>query len=519
MSAAGARPEGAAAGPVPGTDRPVRVRFAPAPSGDLHVGNLRTALYNWAFARHHGGTFVFRVEDTDRSRATDEAYAAALDVLRWLGLDWDEGPEVGGPHAPYRQSERGEVYRAALQQLRDAGAVYPAYDTKAELDARAEQARREGRAPGYDGAHRDLTDAQVAAYEAEGRRPVWRLRMPEGETRFTDLVRGEVAFDHALIPDPALTRADGHPLYLLAATVDDVRMGMTHIVRGEDLLPSVPRQRVLQRALGLTEAELPVFAHLPLITGDDGKPLSKRNGEVSIAHYRREGYLPEAMANYLALLGWSLDAEREVFDLAELVAAFDVRRVSRNPARFDVKKLDALNGEHLRRLDPADFEARLLEALQQGHVLPDPPSDAQRRLVAALAPLLQTRLRRLTQAPDMAAFLFTAGDAFVVDPGAAAKSLSASAEPVLAASLEALEALPEEQWRDAAQVEAALRAALVDGLGLKPRHAFGPLYVAVTGRPVAPPLFDSLVLLGRETGLARVAAGLERARAAAGDAG
>ncbi|MDP9408567.1 MAG: glutamate--tRNA ligase [Actinomycetota bacterium] len=512
-----ASPTPTAPGALPG--RPVRVRFAPAPSGDLHVGNVRTALYNWAFARRHGGAFVFRVEDTDRNRATDEAYAGALDVLRWLGLDWDEGPETGGPHVPYRQSERLDVYARVLGQLRERGAVYPAYDTKEELEARAEQARREKRAPGYDGAHRDLTPDQVAAYEAEGRTPVWRLRMPEGETRFSDLIRGEVVFDNALIPDPALTRADGHPLYLLAATVDDVLMGITHIVRGEDLLPSVPRQRVLYAAMGLAEEQMPVFAHLPLITGEDGKPLSKRNGEVSIAHYRREGYLPEAMANYLALLGWSLDAEREVFTLAEMVEAFDVTRVSKNPARFDVKKLDAINGEHIRLLDPADFEARLLEALQQGYVLPDPVSAEQQRLVTALAPLLQTRLRRLAQASDMVAFLFVDEAHLAVDPGAAAKSLAASAEPVLAASLAALEGLGEERWGDPQAVEAVLREALVEGLGLKPRHAFGPLYVAVTGRPVAPPLFDSMALLGRETTLARVRAGLERARAAAAGAG
>ena len=339
--------------------------------------------------------------------------------------------------------------------------------------------------------------------------------MPEGETRFTDLVRGEVAIDNALIPDPALTRADGHPLYLLAATVDDVLMGITHIVRGEDLLPSVPRQRALYAAMGLTEEQMPVFGHLPLITGEDGKPLSKRNGEVSIAHYRREGYLPEAMANYLALLGWSLDAEREVFGLDELVSAFDVTRVSKNPARFDVKKLDAVNGEHIRLLDPEEFERRLLDALQQGHVLPTEPSEHEQRLVAALPPLLQTRLRRLTQAPDMAAFLFVDEEHFVVDPGAAAKSLSASAEPVLAASLAALEGLAEDRWGDPQAVEGVLREALIDGLGLKPRHAFGPLYVAVTGRPVAPPLFDSMALLGRETTLRRVRAGLERARGSA----
>jgi len=489
-----------------GSTAAVRVRFAPAPSGDLHVGNVRTALYNWAFARHHGGTFVFRVEDTDRSRATDEAYHAALDVLRWLGLDWDEGPGSGGPHAPYRQSERLEIYAGVVARLLEQGAVYPCFCSRAELDARAVQARRDHRPPGYDGHCRSLSPAEVAAHRAQGRAPVIRFRMPPGSSTFTDLVRGEVTFDHALISDFALTRSDGHPLYMLAASVDDVLMKITHIIRGEDLLSSVPRQLALYAALAVAAEDMPRFGHLPLITGDDGRPLSKRNGEVSIAYYRGEGFLPEAMVNYLALLGWSPGGDVELFSLDEMVASFDLERVSKNPARFDVKKLEAVNGEKIRGLVPADFRARLVPMLQAAGLVAHPPTAEQDRLLTAVAPLLQTRLSRLTQAPELLRFLFVAESAFVVDPAEAAKTLLPQTRPQLAAAAAALAGLAE--W-DAAGIEAVLRAALVDRLGIKPRHAFAPLYVTVSGRRVAPPLFDSMALLGRERTLRRVQAALD----------
>ncbi|MCA1825257.1 MAG: glutamate--tRNA ligase, partial [Frankia sp.] len=262
--------------------RQVRVRFAPAPSGSLHVGNARTGLFNWLFARHRRGRFIYRVEDTDASRATDEAYHAAIDVLRWLGLDWDEGPEVGGPYAPYRQSERRHIYDETLAQLLEDGHVYRCYCTKDELDARRAAARAEGRPPGYDGRCRTLTQAERSAYETEGRPFVTRFHMPPGSTTWHDIVRGEITFDHKDVPDFTLTRSDGHPLYTLAATVDDVLMGMTHILRGEDLISATPRQLAMYDALGLPRERFPQFAHLPLIMGADGKPLSKRHGETSV---------------------------------------------------------------------------------------------------------------------------------------------------------------------------------------------------------------------------------------------
>jgi len=495
--------------PDPVGDRPVRVRFAPSPTGDLHVGNIRTALYNWAFARHYAGTFVFRVEDTDRDRSTDEAYAAAIDTLRWLGLDWDEGPELGGPYAPYRQSERLEIYAGVAAQLQESGAAYACYCSPAELEDRREEARRAGRAPGYDGRCRDLTPAQVGTYEAAGRRSVLRFRMPDGVTTFEDMVRGPVSFDSANVPDFVLSRADGHPLYTLAATVDDVLMGITHILRGEDLLSSTPRQMAVYAAMGVPVEDFPRFGHLPFVMGADNQKLSKRNGEVSIAWYRREGFLPETMVNYLALLGWSLGEDRELFGLQEMAAAFSVDRVNRNPARFDVKKLESINGDKIRALESEDFAARLTAFLQGAGLVANPPAADENRLVAAAAPLVQERIARLTEGAALLRFLFVDEAHFVVDEQAAAKVMIDDADMVLVAAYDALSSI--QNW-SVAEIEAALRGVLVDGLALKPRTAFSPVRVAVTGSAVSPPLFESLELLGRERTLAR----LEAAQALAG---
>ena len=474
----------------------VRTRFAPAPSGDLHVGNVRTGLFSWAVARQAGGKFVYRIEDTDASRATDEAFHAAVEVLRWLGLDWDEGPVVGGPAAPYRQSERFEIYAGVVKDLQEGGHAYPCWCTPEDVTAR--KASRGDKTPGYDGFCRER------ATPGEGPATM-RFRMPEGSTTWDDLVRGEITIDHKDVPDFTILRSNGHPLYMLAATVDDVLMGMTHVVRGEDLVAATPRQMAMYAAMGVPRDRFPRFAHLPLIVGEDGKPLSKRNGEVSIAWYRRNGFLPEAMLNYLALLGWSLpDTDREVFSVAEMVAAFDVTRVSKNPARFDVKKLEAINGEHIRSISEGDLAARLVPVLQDAGVLPDEPSEAQHALLRDAIPLIQTRLARLTEAPDLLRFLF-AGEAFEVDGEAAAKALLGEVLGPLDAARSALAGVS--SWTTA-EIEAALRAALVDGLGLKPKHAFGPLRVAVTGRTVSPPLFESMELLGRETTIGR----LDRAR-------
>jgi glutamyl-tRNA synthetase len=495
-------------------DPAVRVRFAPSPSGDLHVGNIRTALYDWAFARHTGGTFVLRIEDTDASRVTPEYVASALDTLRWLGLDWDEGPEVGGRYGPYQQSQRLEIYADWVETLLNSGAAYYCCCTQEELAERRAASRAAGGPSGYDGHCRELTADQVAAYQAEGRQPVVRLRMPDGSTTFTDLVRGEVTFDHQHVPDFVLARADGSPLYTLAVAVDDVLMRITHVVRGEDLLSSTPRQLAVYAAMGVPEAEYPVFAHLPYVLGKDGQRLSKRNGVVSVNWYREQGYLPEAICNYLALLGWSPGENREEFTMAEMAAEFDLARVNKNAAQFDVDKLRAINGDKIRALEPADFAARLTPFLHRLKLVGDPPSEQEATLIAAAAPLVQERSGDLAEAADMLAFLFVPEDRFTVDAADAERSLGADAAPVLEAARAALDGIG--SWTRPA-IEDALRS-MVEKMGLKPRAVFGgSVRVAVTGRRIGPPLFDSIELLGRERTLSRLSRTL--AEVPAGGAG
>jgi glutamyl-tRNA synthetase len=487
----------------------VRVRFAPSPSGDLHVGNVRTALFDWAFARHTGGVFVLRIEDTDRSRVTPEHISSALDTLRWLGLDWDEGPGLGGSYGPYLQSQRLHIYEEWISKFLESGNAYRCYCSPAELAQRRDAARAAGGPSGYDGRCRELTAAQVAGYEAEGRQPVMRFRMTAGSVTFTDLVRGPVTFDHRNVPDFTLTRADGSPLYTLAVAVDDVLMRITHVVRGDDLLASTPRQLAVYRAMGMPEAEFPVFAHLPQVLGLGGEKLGKRYGAASVSWYRSQGFLPEAVSNYLALLGWSPGDDRESFTLAEMAAEFDLARVNRNPARFDVAKLEAINGDKIRALEPEAFAALLVPFLQRAGLVSDPPSAEQAAVLAAAAPLIQERISVLGQAPQMLGFLLVREADFAIDPDDAAKFLGSGNAEVLRVALAALAGLPEgqESWQMAA-IETALRDALVVGLGLKPRVAFGgAVRVAVTGRRQGPPLFESLELLGRERTLGR----LERA--------
>jgi glutamyl-tRNA synthetase len=483
----------------------VRTRFAPSPTGDLHVGNVRSALFNWAFARHAGGEFVLRIEDTDAARSTEESFRGVVEQMRWLGLDWDEGPEVGGPYAPYLQSQRQETYRDALTRLREAGYAYDSYSTDEEV--RARRAARGDKTQGYDNYDRELTDAQVSAFRAEGRTPVVRFRMPDEPVVFEDMVRGEVRFEPENVPDYVLARADGSPLYPLTNPVDDALMGITHVLRGDDLLPSTPRQIPLHaalRSLGFGSGPMPRFGHLPMVLGEGRQRLSKRKTpEASLVRMRTEGFLPEGILNYLALLGWSMGGDRELFTLDEMVAAFGVEKISRNPATFDVKKLTAINGVKIRDLDPAEFVKRLLPFLVRRGLLASPVSDAQLELVAAAAPLVQERSATLVEAATLLEFLLVPDHHFELDPAAAAKVLTPSAAPVLD---EAVSVLAELKPWTVEDVQQALQVALVDGLGLKPRVAYGPVRVAVTGRTVSPPLFESIALLGPERTLARLRA-------------
>ncbi|OBK74120.1 glutamate--tRNA ligase [Mycobacterium sp. 1274761.0] len=485
----------------------VRVRFCPSPTGTPHVGLIRTALFNWAYARHTGGDFVFRLEDTDAERDSEESYLALLDALSWLGLNYDEGPEVGGPYAPYRQSERRDIYRDVVERLVAAGEVYEAYSTPEEVEARHVAAGRNPKL-GYDNFDRDLTEEQRGAYRQEGRRPVLRLRMPDEPITWNDLVRGETTFAPGSVPDYALTRASGDPLYTLVNPVDDALMNISHVLRGDDLLSSTPRQIALYRALiriGVTD-RVPQFGHLPAVLGEGTKKLSKRDPQSNLFLHRDRGFIPEGLLNYLALLGWSIADDRDVFSLDEMVAAFDVVNVNSNPARFDQKKADALNADHIRLLTEEDFTARL-RAYFDTHGYDTTLDDRQ---FADAARLVQTRIVVLADAWDLLQFLND--EEFALDEKAAGKELTGDAVAVLDAALTALADINE--WRTDT-IEAALKTALLEELALKPRKAFGPIRVAATGATVSPPLFESLELLGRDRSLQRLSAGRDHAAAAA----
>ena len=491
------------------TSAAVRVRFCPSPTGNPHVGMIRTALFNWAFARHHGGTFVFRIEDTDAARDSEESYQSLLDSLRWLGLDWDEGPEVGGPYAPYRQSERRDIYADVAARLVAAGHAYECFCTAEELEAQRERARADGRSPGYERTCRGLTEQQRLERRAEGRAAVLRFAMPDRDWAWDDLVRGRVEFGREHVPDYVIMRAGGDPLYTLVNPVDDALMHITHVLRGEDLLSSTPRQLAMHEALadiGVGSGVMPHFGHLPYVMGEGNRKLSKRDPESSLLMYRREGYLPEALLNYLALLGWSPGDDREFFDLDEMARLFDIARVNPSPARFDLKKCTSINGDWIRALPTEDLIERIIPFLVDAGIVAATPSAADRDILAAATPLVAERLEVLSQAPGMLGFLFVADDDLVVEPDQAQLLAEPSAQQIIQAATVALEGLGE--WT-AEALQAALRRSLVEELGVKPKNAFTPVRIAITGRRVSPPLFESMEILGRDSSLRR----LHRARA------
>ncbi len=483
----------------------VRVRFPPSPTGNLHVGNVRSALFNWAFARHFGGTFVLRIEDTDAARNTEDGLRGVLDSLSWLGLDWDEGPDIGGPYAPYVQTERAEIHADIAARLLDGGFAYRCFCTREEIEAR-EALRPQGTPSGYDGFCRDLGADETAAKRAAGVPFVVRVRVPAEEIVFDDLVRGRVSFSPEHVPDYVIVRSSGDPLYTLVNPVDDALMAITHVLRGEDLLSSTPRQIVLYQALaqlGVGNGRVPIFGHLPTVLGEGNRRLSKRDKGAGLQEYRERGFLPDGLLNYLALLGWSIAEDRDVFTMAEMVEVFDIRRVNANPARFDLKKCEAINADHIRMLSTDELADRLLPYLQADGAVPDPAAADQVARLAAATPLVAERIGTLSEVTAMLGFLFQADDTVVVDEDA---GLKAESEPTLVA---AASALAEVEPFEHTAIEAALRASLVEGLGLKPKFAFGPVRAAVTGHRISPPLFESLELLGRESSLARI----ERARA------
>jgi glutamyl-tRNA synthetase len=477
----------------------VRVRFAPSPTGYLHVGGGRSAVYNWLFARSRGGTFVLRSDDTDAERSTDEFRDDIVQSLRWLGIDWDEGIEVGGPQPSYRQSERVERYQEVAAQLLESGAAYYSFETAEQLDGFRKEAQAAGRPPAYDGRFR-LADDEVERRLGAGERAPVRFAVPRpGRTVFDDVVRGEVAFEHAQVDDFVMLRSDGSPTYHLASTVDDVDFGITHVVRGEDILPSTPKHILLAEAMGAT---VPAYGHLSLLLGPDGAKLSKRHGHTSIRAYRDAGYLAEAVRNYLVILGWSPGGDEEIIPVDEMVRRFELSAVSRNPAVFDVTKLEWMNGMYIRDLGTDEFEARTLPLVERE--LDRSLNEDERRAFALVAPLIQERAKVLTEVPGQVRFLFTEIDwderswekvmtkpdaAVAVDKGGAALS-------------------DIESW-DTPTIEAACRA-IVGELEIGAGKVFQPLRVAVTGSSVSPPLFESMEALGRERTLSRLEAALER---------
>lgn len=476
------------------TGSDIKVRFCPSPTGTPHVGLVRTALFNWAYARKTGGKFVFRIEDTDAARDSEESYHQIVDALRWLGMDWDEGIDVGGPNEPYRQSQRSEIYQEVVEKLKASGHIYESYLTAEEIEARNEA---NGRAVqlGYDNSERELSAEDRARFQAQGRQPALRLRVPDQDITFTDLVRGEITFPAGSFPDFVVVRPGGQPLYTLVNPVDDALMGITHVLRGEDLLSSTPRQIALYNAMyeaGIAKF-IPRFGHLPFVMGEGNKKLSKRNPESNLFLHRDRGFIPEGLLNYLALLGWSISADRDIFSMQELCENFDVKDVNPNPARFDQKKADAINAAQIRLLGADDFKTRLIPYLQSAGVISKSPSEREQEILAAGAPLIQERITVLSEAVGMLGFLFEDLDQIHFEPEALS-GLPDNAAAIVAAALEAIRSLEEFNTES---IQAALSAALVEGMGEKPRNAFGPVRVAVSGRRVTPPLFESMEILGK----------------------
>ena len=479
----------------------IRVRFAPSPTGDPHVGNLRTALFNWLFARRYGGKFVLRVEDTDQERYVEGVLDAILESLRWLGLDWDEGPEVGGPYGPYFQSERLELYHKAGRQLIDADDAYHCYCTRERLEEVRRDRLRQKLAGGYDRHCRDLSLAERQEYEAGGAVPVVRFKMPlEGDTTLEDLIRGEVTWQNRLLDDFIVLKSDGYPTYHLANVVDDHAMAISHVMRAEEWLSSTPRHLQLYAALGYAP---PLFAHLPMILGPDRAKLSKRHGATSLLEYKGQGYLPEAMANFMALLGWSLDDKTDVMSRDLLIESFSLERIGKAGAIFDLEKLLWMNGHYIRELGREELAARMLPFIEVD------PADAEgidRGYLARIVPLVQERLKTLDEAADRTRYFFQ--EELDYDPTELVQK-GMGPEGTVSALEHSLDVLVKLEKFDASALEEALRPA-ASQLDLSGRQLFGTLRVAVTGSSAAPPLFETMAALGRERCLKRIESAASR---------
>ena len=466
----------------------IRVRFAPSPTGDLHLGSARTALFNWLFARGQGGEMVLRVEDTDPKRSSRELEDAILEDLRWLGLDWDEGPDIGGPHQPYRQSERGEIYREHAERLLQAGRAYPCYCTQEELEEKKERAQAEGRTPVYDGTCRDLTPEERKAKEAEGRRPALRFRVPDGEITFEDLLHGFMRFPPDVIGDFLIVRSDGSAGFNFSVVVDDASMGITHVIRGEDHLTNTARHILLFDALGYS---LPLYLHHSLLMGEDGAKMSKRHGATSVKEYRDIGYLPQALTNYLALLSWSPPEGREVLRMEELVKLFDIDDLSSSPAVFDLARLDWLNGRHLRSMNLEDLTERARPYAPEWSEYP-------------LFPIMvDSVLDNLTTLEELPRYLEVYGEAVPPEEKAAKWLQGDTAEKVIQRAAQALESSKMAGLEDAREIISGFKQDFIEK-GLKPKEVLMPLRVALTGRDRGPALPYLIAVLGREECVGRL---------------
>ena len=483
---------------------PVRTRFAPSPTGELHIGGLRTALFGWAFIQANDGEFVLRIEDTDRSRYVEGSVENIYEGLRWLGIEWDEGPDVGGPHGPYVQSERLDKYHAVADELRARGRAYRCYCTSERLAQLRKDQQKDGLAPGYDGRCRQLPEGE-AEERARSEPFVVRFRMDRtGVTTFPDLIRGDVTFQNSLQDDFVILKTDGFPTYHLAMLVDDHDMEITHVIRAEEWLASGPRHLQLYEAM---DWEPPRFAHLPLLVDRDGRKLSKRSGDVAALDYRENGYLPEAMLNFLAFLGWSLDDHTTHITAEEFTRVFTLDRVVPNPAFFDVERLDALNGHYIRALAPEAWREMVAGCLDRDLPAAVPrPLDGD--LVTAVAPLLQERVARLDEVAGLVRFFFDLPDYPAALLTERINGDTELADRTLDAALAALEGVTPEAWAPE-PVEAALRS-LQDTLDLKLRKFVSVLYVAIMGAPRGIPLFDSVALLGRDESITRLQGAREK---------
>jgi glutamyl-tRNA synthetase len=478
----------------------VRVRFAPSPTGYLHIGGARTALLNWLFARHHGGSFILRIEDTDRTRSTQEFLDAILEDMRWLGLDWDEGPECGGDYGPYLQSQRADSYAPHAERLLESGRAYRCFCSPEELEERRSLAQKTEGGWVYDRQCLSLSAREREELAARGRPSVIRFRVPDGETVFEDMVLGTIRFDNAELDDLIIVRQDGTPTYNFAVVVDDLEMAVTHVIRGADHISNTPRQIVIWQALG---QEPPRFGHQPLVLAPDGQVMSKRRGAIAIGEYRRRGYLPEAVVNYMALLGWSWGKDREFFSLDELLEEFDISRVSRKPASFDPDKLDWMNEQWIKRLDVSERTERLIPFLSSSGLIEGEPDAGQRERLEQIVALLDDRVKVLTDIGGLAGF-FLARDVDY-DKIAVSKVLAKpGAGEILAGLHRVLSGCADFEPET---LESAIRAFAEDA-GLSLGKAAQPLRVALTGRTASPGIFETLSLLGRDVALARI----ERAR-------